>query len=453
MSNLRALSPLDGRYQAKVAALSDYFSEYALIRYRLRIEIAWLQALASDAAIPEVTPFSEKTLAKLNALVNNFSEAEAKAIKDIEARVNHDVKALEYWLRERLKEDIAVEFIHFACTSEDINNQCYALMFSESKSALMLPKLTRIIGRLTQMAHEYAALPMLSRTHGQAATPTTVGKELANFTYRLQRQRTQLALLTLTGTLNGAVGCYNAHLAAYPQLDWEKFAKSFVEKLGLEFNPYTTQIEPHDTLAELFHCYSRINCILLDLTRDLWGYIALGYFKQKVNADEVGSSTMPHKVNPIDFENSEGNLGLANALLAHLSEKLPVSRWQRDLSDSTVLRNAGMALGYTLLAFDSCAQGLAKLDANRERLHEDLEANWEVLAEPIQTVMRRYNVANAYERMKELTRGKSGIDRETLHEFIQGLDIPEHKKEHLLKLTPAGYIGLAATLAKRVGNE
>ncbi len=450
---LRALSPLDGRYQPKVAALSDYFSEYALIRYRLRIEIAWLQALAHDPAIPEVTPFSEKTLAKLNSLVNNFSEADAQGIKDIEARVNHDVKALEYWLKERLKGEIAVEFIHFACTSEDINNLCYALMFSESRSALLLPKLTRIIAKLTQMAHEYAALPMLSRTHGQAATPTTVGKELANFAYRLQRQRRQLANLTLTGKMNGAVGCYNAHLAAYPQLDWEKFAKSFVEKLGLEFNPYTTQIEPHDTLAELFQCYFRINSILLDLNRDLWGYISLAYFTQKVDENEVGSSTMPHKVNPIDFENSEGNLGLANALFSHLSEKLPVSRWQRDLSDSTVLRNAGMALGYTLLAFDSCAQGLAKLDVNRERLSEDLEANWEVLAEAIQTSMRRFDVPNAYERMKELTRGKRGIDRETLHAFIESLAIPEHKREHLLKLTPASYIGLAATLAKRIGND
>ncbi|MGH8729405.1 MAG: adenylosuccinate lyase [Burkholderiales bacterium] len=453
MTMLRALSPLDGRYQPKVAALSDYFSEYALIRYRLRIEIAWLQALAHDPAIPEVTPFSEKTLAKLNSLVNNFSEADAQGIKDIEARVNHDVKALEYWLKERLKGEIAVEFIHFACTSEDINNLCYALMFSESRSALLLPKLTRIIAKLTQMAHEYAALPMLSRTHGQAATPTTVGKELANFAYRLQRQRRQLANLTLTGKMNGAVGCYNAHLAAYPQLDWEKFAKSFVEKLGLEFNPYTTQIEPHDTLAELFQCYFRINSILLDLNRDLWGYISLAYFTQKVDENEVGSSTMPHKVNPIDFENSEGNLGLANALFSHLSEKLPVSRWQRDLSDSTVLRNAGMALGYTLLAFDSCAQGLAKLDVNRERLSEDLEANWEVLAEAIQTSMRRFDVPNAYERMKELTRGKRGIDRETLHAFIESLAIPEHKREHLLKLTPASYIGLAATLAKRIGND
>jgi adenylosuccinate lyase len=453
MSNLRALSPLDGRYAPKVAALSDYFSEYALMRYRLRIEIGWLQALASDSAITEVPPFSETTLTKLNSLVNNFSVADAQAIKEIEARVNHDVKALEYWLKEKLKGEVAVEFIHFACTSEDINNLCYALMFSESRSALMLPKLTRIIGRITQMSHEYAALPMLSRTHGQPATPTTAGKEIANFAHRLQRQRRQLAQLTLTGKMNGAVGSYNAHLVAYPQLDWEKFARTFVEKLGLEFNPYTTQIEPHDTLAELFHCYSRINSILLDLNRDLWGYIALGYFKQRVKEEEVGSSTMPHKVNPIDFENSEGNLGLANALFLHLSEKLPVSRWQRDLSDSTVLRSAGMALGYSLLAYDSCSKGLSKLDADRDRLNEDLEANWEVLAEPIQTVMRRYNVPDAYERMKELTRGRRGIDRETLHDFIRKLPIPEHKKEHLLGMTPANYIGLAATLAKRIGTE
>jgi adenylosuccinate lyase len=453
MSNLRALSPLDGRYAPKVAALSDYFSEYALVRYRLRIEIGWLQALASDPAIPEVAVLSEKTLIKLNSLVNNFSLADAQAIKEIEARVNHDVKALEYWLKDKLKGEVATEFIHFACTSEDINNLSYALMFAESRSALMLPKLTRLIGRLTQMAHDYAAQPMLSRTHGQAATPTTMGKELANFAYRLQRQRKQLAHLALTGKMNGAVGCYNAHLAAYPQLDWEKFSKGFVEKLGLEFNPYTTQIEPHDTLAELFHCYSRINSILLDLNRDLWGYVALGYFKQRVKEEEVGSSTMPHKVNPIDFENSEGNLGLANALFAHMSEKLTVSRWQRDLSDSTVLRNAGAALGYTLLAYDSCALGLSKLEIDRERLNEDLDASWEVLAEAIQTAMRRYNVAGAYERMKEMTRGKQGIDRESLHDFIRGLAIPEHKKEHLLKLTPATYTGLAAILAKRIGTE
>jgi adenylosuccinate lyase len=453
MSNPRALSPLDGRYAPKVAALTDYFSEYALMRYRLRIEIAWLQALASDPAIPEVAPLSEKTLAKLNTLVNSFSLAEAQEIKEIEARVNHDVKALEYWLREKLKTEVQAEFIHFACTSEDINNLSYALMFSESRSALMLPKLTRIIGRLTQMAHDYSALAMLSRTHGQPATPTTVGKELANFAYRVQRGRKQLAQLALTGKMNGAVGCYNAHLAAYPQLDWEKFVRTFVEKLGLEFNPYTTQIEPHDRLAELFHCYMRINSVLLDLNRDLWGYISLGYFKQRVKEEEVGSSTMPHKVNPIDFENSEGNLGLANALFSHLSEKLPVSRWQRDLSDSTVLRSAGAALGYTLLAYDSCAQGLSKLDVDRDRLNEDLDASWEVLAEPIQTVMRRYNIADAYERMKELTRGKHGIDRVVLRDFIEALPIPEHKKEHLLKLTPATYTGLAAALAKRIGTE
>jgi adenylosuccinate lyase len=454
LTALTALSPLDGRYHGKLGALRECFSEQALIRQRVRAEVEWLKALAAEPALKEVPPFSKTTVAELDALVKNFSETDGERVKAIEATTNHDVKAVEYLLKERLAKNAEVtrvgEFIHFACTSEDINNLCHALMLQESRSSVLLPALDAVITRLRALAHELADAPMLSRTHGQPASPTTLGKEMANVVARLARARGRIAGVSLLGKVNGAVGNYNAHLAAYPDIDWESFAKRFVESLGLEFNPYTIQIEPHDAIAELFDAVARANTILLDLDRDIWGYISVGYFKQKTKAGEIGSSTMPHKVNPIDFENSEGNLGLSNALLRHLSDKLPVSRWQRDLTDSTVLRNMGVALGYALLAWDSCLKGLNKLEANREKLAADLDANWEVLAEPIQTVMRRYNVAGAYEQLKELTRGK-GINRDSLQSFIKGLQgIPEAEKQRLLALTPAGYIGKAVELARRI---
>jgi adenylosuccinate lyase len=453
-SPLTALSPLDGRYHIKLAPLRDSFSEFALIRHRVLVEIEWLKALARESAIGEVPPFSAATIAQLDALAANFSEADGDAVKAIEGRINHDVKAVEYFMREKLAgcgEVMRVaEFIHFACTSEDINNLAHALMLKRARDAVMLPALDRVIERLTAMAHELADSAMLARTHGQPASPTTMGKELANIAQRLARGRSGIAAVRLPGKLNGAVGNYNAHLAAYPAVDWEKLARSFVEYLGLEFNAYTTQIEPHDRIAELLDAFSRVNAVLLDLDRDAWGYIALGYFRQKAVGAEVGSSTMPHKINPIDFENSEGNLGLANALLRHMSEKLPVSRWQRDLTDSTVLRNLGVALGHTLLGYDSCLRGLGKLQVDRQRLNADLDDNWEVLAEPIQTVMRRYGVAGGYERLKELTRGKDGITRETVRAFIQGLAIPDAEKQRLLALTPATYIGKAAELARKI---
>jgi adenylosuccinate lyase len=454
LSPLTALSPLDGRYHNKVAALRAHFSEFGLIRLRVQVEIEWLKALAHEPTIAEIPQFSPATLAQLDALAGNFSEDDGAAVKSIEARTNHDVKAVEYFLKDRLAGNgevaAAAEFIHFACTSEDINNLCHALMLKAARDTVMLPALDAVIGRLKALARELADAAMLARTHGQPASPTTLGKEIANFVHRLVRARTRIAEVRLTGKLNGAVGNYNAHLAAYPEVDWESLARHFVESLGLEFNPYTIQIEPHDAIAELFDAYARANTILVDLDRDLWGYISLGYFRQKLKAGEVGSSTMPHKVNPIDFENSEGNLGIANALLRHMSDKLPVSRWQRDLTDSTVLRNMGVALGHTLLAYDSCLRGLGKLEASRERLAEDLDANWEVLAEPIQTVMRRYGVAGAYEQLKELTRGKDGITRETLHAFIRGLELPEDAKQRLLALTPATYTGKAAELARKI---
>jgi adenylosuccinate lyase len=452
---LTALSPLDGRYHARVAPLRALFSEYALIRFRVRVEVEWLKALAAEPRIAEVKRFSHATLAQLDALLERFGEAEAEAVKAIEARTNHDVKAIEYFLKDRLagNEEIArvAEFIHFACTSEDVNNLCHALMLEESRGKVMLPALDAIVTKLKSLAHALADVPMLAHTHGQAASPTTLGKELANVAARLARARGKLAAVTLLGKANGAVGNYNAHLASYPDIDWERFSRELVTRLGLEFNPYTIQIEPHDAIAELLDAYARVNTILLDFDRDIWGYIALGYFRQKLKAGEVGSSTMPHKVNPIDFENSEGNLGIANALLRHMSEKLPVSRWQRDLTDSTVLRNLGVALGHTLLAYDSCLRGLEKLEANRARLDEDLEANWEVLAEPIQTVMRRYGISGAYEQLKELTRGRQGITRETLHAFIRGLSgLPEAERDRLLAMTPQTYIGMAAELARRI---
>ncbi|AEJ01567.1 adenylosuccinate lyase [Nitrosomonas sp. Is79A3] len=455
-SAITALSPLDGRYQTKVEPLRIYFSEFALIRYRVQIEVAWIKALSNEPGIFEVPPFSSETNTQLDNLVVNFSVADGEAVKAIEATTNHDVKAVEYWLKQKLADNAEIakvaEFIHFACTSEDINNLSHGLMLKSSLEQVMVPALDRIVNRLIELAHQLADVPMLARTHGQPATPTTLGKEIANVVYRLQRGKKQLEAISILGKINGAVGNYNAHLSAYPDLDWEKFAQLFVENLGLEFNPYTTQIEPHDTIAELFDAYARINTILLDLNRDIWGYISLGYFKQKTKVGEVGSSTMPHKVNPIDFENSEGNLGIANALLRHLSEKLPVSRWQRDLTDSTVLRNMGVALGHTLLAYDSCTKGLNKLDINPAQLLADLDSTWEVLAEPIQTVMRRYGVTNPYEQLKALTRGKSGITKETLHQFIADLNIPVAEKDRLLALTPRNYIGKASTLAGRIKN-
>ncbi len=437
LSALTALSPLDGRYHSKVESLRGYFSEYGLIRYRVLIEIEWLKALSAETSIQELPPFSIATIAQLDQLAAQFSEADAEQIKAIERRTNHDVKAIEYWLREKLADNPetakALEFIHFACTSEDINNLSHALMLGHSRKEVMLPALHVLIERLQHLAHQHADLPMLCRTHGQTATPSTLGKEMANVVYRLRRAHARIAAVEILGKINGAVGNYNAHLSAYPDVDWESFAKRFVEARGITFNPYTIQIEPHDCMAELYDAYARANTILIDLNRDIWGYISLGYFKQKVVAGEVGSSTMPHKVNPIDFENSEGNLGLSNALLKHLSEKLPISRWQRDLTDSTVLRNMGVALGYTLLAYESCLKGLNKLEANPQRLAEELNNSWEVLAEPIQTVMRRYNIENAYDKLKELTRGKGGINRESLAAFIETLDIPEAEKA-----TPAG---------------
>jgi adenylosuccinate lyase len=447
------ISPLDGRYQDKVAALRPHFSEYGLIRNRVRVELGWLLALGDEPAIAEVAPFSAATRQEMDALLAGFSEDDAEQIKAIEARTNHDVKAMEYWLKQRLASNPEVqrasEFIHFACTSEDINNVSHALMLRDAREQVLLPALDRVIARLRALAHEHAALPMLARTHGQPATPSTLGKEMANVTARLDRARAHLAAVSLTAKFNGAVGNYNAHLSAYPEIDWEGFARRFIESFGLEFNPYTIQIEPHDAMAELFDALARTNTILLDLCRDAWMYISIGYFRQKTKAGEVGSSTMPHKVNPIDFENAEGNLGLASALLRHLADKLPVSRMQRDLSDSTVLRNMGVAFGYSVLAFDSCLRGLNKLEADPARLAADLDESWEVLAEPIQTVMRRYGVPNPYEQLKDLTRGRA-ISKESLQAFIRGLAIPEAERARLLAMTPASYVGKATELARRI---
>jgi len=452
-SPLAALSPLDGRYAKTLDPLRVYFSEQALIGYRIKIELAWLQALAQERAIRELKPFSPRTLGTLRRLAEQFAEADAEHVKKIEAETNHDVKAIEYWLRTKLgsnkEAQAALEFVHFACTSEDINNLAWALMLRESREAVMLPRLERLIDALRSLARRHAAVPMLARTHGQPATPTTLGKEMANFAQRLRRAGERIAAVPIFGKLNGAVGNYNAHLVAYPDFDWERFSRRFVERLGLDFNAYTTQIEPHDWLAELLDAYARANSIVLDLDRDIWGYVSLGYFAQKVKAGEVGSSTMPHKVNPIDFENSEGNIGIANALLRHLAEKLPVSRWQRDLSDSTAIRNIGTALGHTLLAYDAAERGLGKLQVDARRLAADLEGNWEVLAEAVQQVMRRYGVADAYDKLKDLTRGKR-LERGTLSQFVKSLPIPADAKRRLLALTPARYTGLAADLARRV---
>ncbi len=451
---LTALSPLDGRYAAKVAPLREHFSEYGLIRARVRVEVAWLVALADEPAIAEVPPFSAPTRELLAAAVATFGIADAERVKAIERTTNHDVKAIEYWLKERFAGVAEIqrvtEFIHFACTSEDINNLAHALMLRAAVHDILQPALHDIIDALRKLAHAHAGLAMLARTHGQPATPTTLGKEMANVVARLDRATTALARVPIKGKMNGAVGNYNAHVAAYPEVDWERFAAGVVANLGLELNPYTTQIEPHDYMAELFDALARVNTILVDLDRDVWGYVALGYFRQRMREGEVGSSTMPHKVNPIDFENSEGNLGLANALLRHLAEKLPISRFQRDLTDSTVLRNMGVALGHTLLGWTSLQQGLGKLQPDPERIAADLDANWEVLAEPIQTVMRRYGVPNPYEQLKALTRGKTGMSRESLHAFIDTLAIPEDARARLKALTPATYVGRAAELARRV---
>jgi adenylosuccinate lyase len=450
---LTALSPLDGRYAAKVEPLRSIFSEFGLMHRRVQVEIAWLLELGAEARIGELPPFSDDAVARLHAIADGFSEADGERIKAIEATTNHDVKAVEYFIKERLGEDAAVvkakEFVHFACTSEDINNLSYALMLRDAREQVMLPALDAVIARLRELAHEHAALPMLSRTHGQTASPTTLGKELANVVARLQRQRRQLAALEVPGKINGAVGNYNAHVVAYPDVDWRALSKRFVESLGLQWNPYTTQIEPHDGIAEFCDVVRRANVVLIDLARDIWGYISQGYFRQSLKAGEVGSSTMPHKVNPIDFENAEGNFGVANALLVHFAEKLPISRWQRDLTDSTVLRGLGTAFGHTLVALESLQKGLGKLTVNAERLAADLDANWEVLAEAVQTVMRRHGLPEPYEQLKALTRGQ-GITRDSLRGFIEALELPATDKARLLALTPATYIGLADELANAI---
>ena len=454
MSALYAISPIDGRYASKVDALRPIMSEAGLLHHRVQVEVAWIIAL-SRAGFAELPAFSDAAVAYLNNVVANFGEADAQAIKDIEKTTNHDVKAVEYYLKDKMAQfgdelKTAAEFVHFACTSEDINNTSHGLMLKKARAEVLLPQMDALIARFKQLAHELADQPMLSRTHGQPASPTTVGKEMANIAYRLQRTRDSFSEVALLAKMNGAVGNYNAHLSAYPDYDWVSFSTAVIENdLGLTYNPYTIQIEPHDYMAQYFDALARFNTILIDANRDIWGYISLGFFKQKTKAGEIGSSTMPHKVNPIDFENSEGNLGLANALLRHLSEKLPISRWQRDLTDSTVLRNMGVGLGYALIAYDACLRGLGKLELNAANLDADLNATWEVLAEPVQTVMRRYGIENPYEQLKELTRGK-GITREALQEFIQSLAIPEAEKARLMQKTPANYIGIAAKLARAV---
>jgi adenylosuccinate lyase len=449
---LTALSPLDGRYASKTRALQDHFSEFALVRHRVRVEIAWLKALADEPGFALLPPFSPATVAELDRVAAAFSVADAERVKAIEATTNHDVKAVEYWLREAFRGNAEVaaagEFIHFACTSEDINNLAHGLMVRGGLEQVLLPAIDAIAARLDGLAREHAGLAMLARTHGQPATPTTLGKEMANVAWRLKRARHAVAAVEMLGKVNGATGNFNAHVVAAPSMDWPAFARRFVTGLGLGYNPLTIQIEPHDALAQAFDALARVNTILVDLDRDAWGYISLGYFRQKVKAGEVGSSTMPHKVNPIDFENSEGNLGLANALLRHLAEKLPVSRWQRDLTDSTVLRNMGVAFGYCLLGYEACLRGLGKLEANPARIAADLEDCWDVLAEPVQTVMRAHRIEGSYEKLKDLTRGKGGITKEELHRFVAALPLPEDAKARLLALTPSTYVGLAATLAR-----
>ena len=455
MSNpaLTALSPLDGRYASKAEPLRPIFSEFGLMHRRVHVEIEWLLALAAEPGIAELPPFTETQVKQLHTIADSFGIEDGARIKAIEATTNHDVKAVEYFIKERIGNDAALaqarEFVHFACTSEDINNLSYALMLRDARTQVLLPAFDAIIARLRELAHANAALPMLSRTHGQTASPSTLGKELANVAARLERQRAQLAALEIPGKINGAVGNYNAHAITYPELDWRAFSQRFVESLGLDYNPYTTQIEPHDGVAEYCDAVRRANTILIDLARDVWGYISLGYFKQKLKEGEVGSSTMPHKVNPIDFENAEGNFGLANALLGHFAEKLPISRWQRDLTDSTVLRALGTAFGHTLVALESLQKGLGKLTVNADRLAADLDASWEVLAEAVQTVMRRYGLPQPYEQLKALTRGQ-GITRESMRDFIGKLELPAEAKQRLLDLTPGGYIGLAEGLAREI---
>jgi len=453
LSSLTAVSPIDGRYGSKTSSLRAICSEYGLIRHRVLVEVRWLQALAEHADIREVTTLSQDANAVLNAIIDDFSEDDAQRVKDIERTTNHDVKAVEYFLKEKIADNAELnainEFLHFACTSEDINNLSHGLMLSASRDDVLLPLMNEVIEAITSLAHEHAEQPMLCRTHGQPASPSTLGKEMANVVARLTRQRDQLITIPVLGKINGAVGNYNAHFSAYPDIDWPGFASNFVESLGLSWNAYTTQIEPHDYIAEYFDALARFNTIVLDFDRDIWSYISIGYFKQKTIAGEVGSSTMPHKVNPIDFENSEGNIGIANAILGHLSSKLPVSRWQRDLTDSTVLRNLGVGIAHSVIALQSTLKGISKLDVNAERINADLDDNWEVLAEPIQTVMRRYAIEKPYEKLKELTRGKR-IDEASLHRFIDSLDIPAEEKARLKTLSPATYIGNAIKQAKNL---
>ncbi len=456
LTALTAVSPIDGRYGARTAPLREVFSEYGLIKRRVLVEVRWLQQLAQLSGVDEVPALSPQAKAQLDAIAEDFSEADAQRIKAIEATTNHDVKAVEYFIKERFagnpELEAIAEFVHFACTSEDINNLSHALMLRDGMNDVLLPAMQRLLSALSELAVAHADAPMLSRTHGQTASPTTMGKEIANVVARLRRQVAQLEAATYLGKINGAVGNYNAHLSAYPEVDWQANAKAFVVGLGLDFNPYTTQIEPHDYMAELFDAVARFNTVLIDLDRDLWGYISLGYFRQRTVAGEVGSSTMPHKVNPIDFENSEGNLGIANAVFQHLASKLPISRWQRDLTDSTVLRNMGVGFGYSLIAYEASLKGIGKLQINEARLAEDLEQSWEVLAEPIQTVMRRYGIEKPYEKLKELTRGQA-MTRETLQAFIAGLDIPPEAKAALLALTPASYTGNAAAQARAIRED
>lgn len=453
LSALTSLSPIDGRYSDKIQELRPIFSEYGLLKYRVQVEIRWLQKLSACEAIKEVLAFDEQTNHLLNSIIANFSEEDAQRIKDIEKTTNHDVKAVEYFLKEKVSshEELHAinEFIHFACTSEDINNLSYALMLKEAKESVLIPYWKKIIETISAQAKTYRDLPLLSRTHGQPATPSTIGKEFANVAYRLQRQLKQLQTVEILGKINGATGNYNAHIVAYPQVDWHQFSEEFVNSLDLKWNPYTTQIEPHDYIAEFFDCVARFNTIMIDFNRDIWGYISLNHFKQKTIAGEIGSSTMPHKVNPIDFENSEGNLGIANAIMSHLGSKLPISRFQRDLTDSTVLRNLGVGIGYAIIAYQSTLKGLSKLEVNQEYLLDELNRNWEVLAEPIQTVMRRYGIEKPYEKLKELTRGKR-VDAEGMKQFIDSLDLPENEKSRLKQLTPANYIGYASAFVDKL---
>ena len=456
LSALTALSPVDGRYGSKTSELREYFSEFGLIKQRVVVEVRWLQALAKLEDVAEVPPFSDEANALLNGIVDNFSEADAQRVKDIEATTNHDVKAVEYFLKEKVADNAELhainEFIHFACTSEDINNLSHALMLKGGRDEVLLPYCDKLISELTRLAKEYKTIPMMARTHGQPASPTTMGKEMANVAVRLRRQRDQIAEIALLGKINGAVGNYNAHLSAYPETNWHGFAESFVESLGITWNSFTTQIEPHDYIAELYDAIARFNTIVIDFDRDIWAYIALGHFKQRTIAGEIGSSTMPHKVNPIDFENSEGNLGIANAILGHLSSKLPVSRWQRDLTDSTVLRNLGVGLAYAVIAYQATLKGISKLQVNEQSLADELDNNWELLAEPIQTVMRRYGIEKPYEKLKELTRGKK-VNATVMAEFIDTLALPDAVKTELKQLSPANYIGDAIRLVDQLLDE